>query len=150
LGQLEEDHPEPVIYSTTTRYAVLMLAHMTDQQDGVPDSARDLSRRTDVPYPYLTKIVQVLVRRGILTSTRGRGGGLRFARPPERISLKEVVEALEGPEALRRCLFTVGECDTSTPCVFHPTWAPVREQILNFLSNTTIRDLAGLAGGKGA
>ena len=130
-----------VIYSKTSKYAVMMLTQMGMTAVGDPVRVSDLSKRTGIPYPYLTKIARTLVTRGILSSTRGRGGGVRFARQQGAITLLDVVSAIEGPHAYGDCLFGLGACDRGSPCSLHSVWGPVREQVIGFLQGTTIGDL---------
>ena len=131
-----------MIYSKTSKYAVMMLTQMGVAADEAPARVSDLSKRTGIPYPYLTKIARSLVAHGILSSTRGRGGGLRFARHQGEITLLDVVAAIEGPHAYEDCLFGLGACGRGSPCSLHSFWGPVREQVMGFLRQTTIAALA--------
>ena len=72
-------------------------------QTGEPVPTARLAAAYELPPPYLNKQLQALVRAGILTSTRGKRGGFELARPLERISLLDVVDAIEGPEPAFRC-----------------------------------------------
>lgn len=66
-------------------------------------STAKLAKWFELPPAYLNKRLQALVRAGVLTSTAGARGGFRLARPPEKITLMDVVSAIEGPEEAFRC-----------------------------------------------
>src|SRR5262245_13995324 len=81
----------PMIYSATTEYAIRALAHMATLEPGERILARDLAAATDVPRQFLGKILHRLARQGMLDSAKGRGGGFRFSRPAEQITLADLV-----------------------------------------------------------
>ena len=73
-------------------------------RDGDPLPARRLAEFYGLPEAYLAKLLKALVREGLLSATSGPRGGFRLARPPEGITVAEVVEAVEGPSPLFRCM----------------------------------------------
>lgn len=104
--------------------------------------AKDLAELADVPFHYLAKLLSQLVRAGILDATRGKHGGYRLARPAEQISLYEVINTIEPISGPRQCLLSRADCDSDAPCRVHDAWAPVVEQVHEFLRNTTVADIA--------
>jgi Rrf2 family transcriptional regulator, cysteine metabolism repressor len=78
-------------------YAVLALAELARVGGEAPVPIGELARRRDVPVQFLEQLFAVLRRAGILSSQRGVKGGYRFARPPESVTVLEVVELLDGP-----------------------------------------------------
>ncbi|HDI11279.1 MAG TPA: Rrf2 family transcriptional regulator [Candidatus Acetothermia bacterium] len=129
------------MFSRTLKYAVIGLAQLA-LRGGGPSPVRELARGAGIPYPFLAKLVPPLVRAGILISARGRGGGVRFGRPPERISLADIVRALEGEEYLWDCPFALDPCPGKRECPLAPLWDPVREELVRFLERTTLADIA--------
>jgi Rrf2 family protein len=123
--------------SQTTGYAIQALSCLNDSACACQRTA-EIARCARVPKPYLAKIVQALVRRGIVRSRRGLGGGVTLARPPEQISLLEIVEAVEGPDWLGECLLNLSECSTSQDCPTYAFWQRVRAEIIAELRNTTL------------
>jgi len=95
----------------------------------------------DLPSHFVGKILQILVREGILLSAKGRNGGFALQRPPEKITLREIVDALDGPQRLKRCILGYSPCDNSQQCPQHDDWVEVREQIERMLARTTLADL---------
>lgn len=127
--------------SRTSRYALLatiVLAQHPDQWL----TARDLALVTAIPANYLTKILHTMARADILRSQRGREGGFRLARPPERVTLAEIVTLFEDPHFLSYCLLGSDTCPADRPCVAHDRWLAVVETVARFLDETTLADIA--------
>ncbi|MHB1361056.1 MAG: RrF2 family transcriptional regulator [Thermoleophilia bacterium] len=82
-------------------------------------SIRQIAEAQSVPQEYLAKILQKLAKEGIVTTHRGVGGGVSLARAPEKISMLDVIEAIEGRVALNRCLIHPRECPREKFCPMH-------------------------------
>lgn len=104
--------------------------------------ARQIAEVMDIPERYITQILANLVREGLLTAVAGPDGGYELARPPESISLRDVVEASEGPLALDKCILRGGSCDWVSKCPVHDTWSRAQAALLHELDSTTFADLA--------
>ena len=76
---------------------VLATTHLADHAESTPLQWREVADALGVPADYLLKILQQLVRAGVLSSTRGPAGGFRLQRPPAKITLLTIVEAIDGP-----------------------------------------------------
>jgi Rrf2 family protein len=94
-----------------------------------------------VPKTFLAKILRDFVKVGLATSSRGTGGGFALSRPADSITLREVVEAVEGPILPNRCLIGAGACERDETCRVHPVWKKVRDQIVSVLDGVTIAEL---------
>lgn len=130
--------------SRTARYALRAAVHIAERQEEAPLSVQDLARELDIPRNYLSKTLHRLAQAGVLTSTRGPGGGFRLNRPPEEVALQEVVAGVEPVEAAEaRCLLGRVRCSEDDPCAAHGRWCAVREQVEAFFGETTLADLAG-------
>jgi Rrf2 family transcriptional regulator, iron-sulfur cluster assembly transcription factor len=103
---------------------------------------KDIAEATDIPAPYLAKIVQVLNKRGIVRTQRGIGGGVTLAKPPEEVSLFEVCAALDDPAVLNRCMLGTAICSDDRACPCHDFWKTNRAEFQDFLRRTTIADMA--------
>ena len=130
-----------MIYSTTVKYALMALIELASSP-GQRVQIRDLSESTGIPRQFLGKIVQTLVKAGILISSRGRGGGIQYATDPNGVSIASIIRIIDGNSALMNCMFGLQLCDGTRNCPIHPLWGPIREQILEFLEKTTLADLA--------
>lgn len=93
------------------------------------------------PY-FLGKILQTLVKAGILESYRGPNGGFVLGRPAEEISLLEVVEAIDGVELFTKlCVIGLPECSDDNPCPIHKDWRTVRAGIIEMLVGKSVATL---------
>jgi Rrf2 family protein len=90
----------------------------------------------------LGKILQELVRKGLLVSRRGPGGGFRLARRPELITLRDVVAAIDGLDHYLECAVGLERCADDSPCPLHDTWKGLRAQVMNYLETTTLDQMA--------
>ncbi len=131
-----------MLYSQTTKYCVIALAALARRQTDQGVRIRDLARDTGIPGPFLGQLIPVLVKAGLLTSKRGRNGGLQFARPAAEIRLADVVRISEGDVFFADCLLTLEPCDGSAGCSLHTVWGPLRDHIVSFLEETTVEDVA--------
>jgi Rrf2 family protein len=126
--------------SQTAEYALRAALSMAEY----PDEATrvgELARRLQVPQNYLSKTLHQLARAGILASTRGKHGGFRLARPPEEISLYEIVAPFERFEGKRPCLLGRSVCSDATPCAAHDRWKDVKARTNAFFQDTSLKDL---------
>ena len=128
-----------MLFTTATGYALRALAALPE--DGSFCLAKDLALRLDIPGPYLAKILQGLVQADLLESVRGPKGGFRLTRPAHRITVGEVVAALEGPDSLEGCIMGFPSCGGDHPCPLHEAWGAVKAQVATSMTQATIRDL---------
>lgn len=130
-----------MLYSATTEYAIRALAHMATLEPGERILARDLAEATQVPRQFLGKILHRLARLGFLDSAKGRGGGFRFMRRPEEISLAELVEAVEGEDILVQCVLGLDLCNDQQPCPMHDQWVAFKDRLTDRVHSLSMTDL---------
>jgi Rrf2 family protein len=123
-------------------YAIRGILYLARQPQGKVALVGEIASACDVPKSFLAKILQDFVKVGLVTSSRGTGGGFLLARSADRITLREVVEAVEGPIMPNRCLIEEGACEKDGTCRVHPVWERVREQTVAILDGVTIEELA--------
>ncbi len=121
--------------------ALLSLA-LHDGQSA-PTSVRDIADRTGLPQPYLEQILLALKGAGLVRSKRGVGGGYVLARPPEEITLAQIVSAVDGPIVAGDFgePHTGGACDHEGQCVLLAVWAEVGEYMRAYLQSFTLADM---------
>ncbi len=124
-------------------YAVRGIVYLATRPGDRVCLLSEIAEAVDVPQTFLAKIFQQFSKIGLVRSYRGTGGGFVLGRPPENISLLEVVEAVEGPITPNRCVSAPGECDRSSLCKVHPVWIDVQNQIRDILANVTLKELSG-------
>jgi Rrf2 family protein len=130
-----------MILPQTAEYALRAMAWMASVPDDAPMRARDLSRATQIPPPYLAKILRRLVLAGLLTSRKGQGGGFTLARAPEDIRFIDVLAAVDVIPEEGRCAFGWGKCQESDPCPLHHVWVTIRDQFRSWATNTTLAEI---------
>src|SRR2546426_12677686 len=92
-------------------YGLRAMIHLAGLPAGRIASLQDLSVPLHLPREFLAKILKILTAKGLVHSSRGAHGGYQLARPARDMSFLEVIEAVEGPVRLTRCLGHQGRCD---------------------------------------
>lgn len=129
------------IVNRETHQAIRALLAMAE--DGLDKTTvAELAERTDIPRPFLRKIVQILNKEGILKSSRGKGGGFRFAVLPERIFLTRLIQVFQGSLKLHECLFQKKFCDDLKVCPLRRKIQKLENAMLAELAATTIGSLS--------
>ncbi len=123
-------------------YAIRALLHLSGQESGNVVQTREIAASQDIPEKYLPTIMRTLARAGLVRTLRGNQGGVLLARKPDKINLREVIEAIEEPIMLNRCLRDHGECSRDDLCPVHPVWGRIQESLIERLESTTFADLA--------
>ncbi|MDR5710246.1 MAG: Rrf2 family transcriptional regulator [Armatimonadota bacterium] len=121
-----------------TEYALRALSYLAGLPGGGTVPASRVAEACRLPREFLSKTLRRLVRSGLLRSSRGRSRGYGLARSPREISVREVLEAVEGPDYFRRCVFWDSRCSEDRPCVLHRVWADVRPQLVEALGQLTL------------
>jgi Rrf2 family protein len=131
------------MFNKETEYALrgLVYIKLQNMKDRMPGTV-EIARETDSPHFYIAKILQRLVRTGLLRSIKGKGGGFYFDEKGADISLLQLAAATEGQTSVSECGFGLKKCDEKNPCPMHEKYAPVRQSINNLLSGETITSLA--------
>ena len=126
-------------------YALIAMKHLAvrgDRGSRVSSSAREIAEQYDVPIELMAKVLQRLVRRGLLVSHQGTRGGYQLARLPVLISVADVIQAIEGPVTVTACTTDEGQCEQFSKCNVRDPLFKVRDRILAALGECTIAELA--------
>jgi Rrf2 family protein len=137
-----------MIYSRSAEYAIRAFVHMATVPDEEFALVKNIAAETGIPSHFLAKILQDLAREGFLKSTKGPHGGFRLRVPAEQISMRRLVDAIDGPSRFDRCPGGSPECNDKVACGLHDSWMPLRSRIIEYLEGTTIADLAKALGEK--
>src|SRR5499426_2727824 len=123
-------------------YALMSMKHLALRGDHASSSAREIAALYDIPIELMAKVLQRLVRRGLLASQQGTRGGYQLGRGPSQISVADVIQAIDGPVTVTACKTEDGQCEQFAKCnVRDPLWR-VRDRILAALGECTIAELA--------
>jgi Rrf2 family protein len=131
-----------MLFSGPTEYAIRSLSELARRASSRPVLLDDLVAGTDMPREFTAKVLQRLVRAGILKSVRGRGGGFLLGRPAHEITMMHIVEVLDGAEAVQCCVVGMESCCDEVPCAQHDLFKPIRQRLKDYLNTTTLADLA--------
>ena len=134
-----------------TDYAVRVLLALAKQGEGARRSSGEIQREMLIPQALMSRIVAQLAKAGLVNTFPGREGGLMLPRPAAQITLRDVVEAFEGPILLSECLQAKDEddCPFRSNCPVSPKWGRVQVAMLREMASITFEGLAQEALGVG-
>ena len=102
----------------------------------------EISREMATPKSFVAKILQKLVKAGIVKSFRGVKGGFQLNRPPKDITILDVIEAIEGVVALNACAVDSSVCGFSKTCGVHTVWVTLRHELNELMKKHNFADIA--------
>jgi Rrf2 family protein len=123
-------------------YALRAAVEVARLEDGERIATATIAERQKIPLPFLAKIVSQLVVRGILEATRGASGGVNLARPADMITMREIIEAIDGPITLNRCTRDPAVCEFSVTCPFCEIFTESQQILITRLETTSLAQLA--------
>ncbi|MBI5848074.1 MAG: Rrf2 family transcriptional regulator [Nitrospirae bacterium] len=124
-----------------TDYAMRCVLYLSGQTDKVV-MVDEISREMATPKSFLAKILQKLVKAGVVKSFRGVKGGFQLNRAPEDINLLDVIEAIEGVVALNTCAVDSSVCGFSKTCAVHTVWITLRGEVNELLRKHNFAEIA--------
>lgn len=123
-------------------YALMSMKHLALRADAGSSSAREIAESYDIPVELLAKVLQRLVRRGLLASQQGTRGGYALARPASLISVADVIQAVDGPLTVTACSTEGDTCEQYSKCnVRDPLWK-IKDRIYTALATCSIAEIA--------
>jgi Rrf2 family protein len=133
--------------SNTSKYALRGLIYLAKyEQEESRIGIKKISKDLNISSPFLGKILQNLVKEKLLVSTKGPNGGFSLARPPEEITLWDIVTNVDGEEYFTNCLIGLRACITHDPtkplCPVHIKYDDLRKQTASFYKGTTLRSIS--------
>jgi Rrf2 family protein len=137
-----EPQGSSMIITRATEYAIRAILYMAGKPAGEIVLKKDICQAQEITPAFLTKILQPLIKAGIVGSQRGVGGGFFLARPPQEITLLDVISSQEGPVYLNQCLIEDNSCEREFFCPVHGAWSEIRQEFMTALSRHTFADLA--------
>ena len=133
--------------SKRTDYGFLAIQLLMMTPSGQYRSAREIATRHNIPPALMAKLLQRMARKGLVASHHGIKGGYQIARPASEITLREIIEALEGPVPIADCRhISPQECRRAGSCEGCRPGRAVQRKIAEVLERTTLRDLGLLQG----
>ncbi len=128
--------------SRAADYGVRCVLYLSKETNRVV-STNEISAVMSIPKSFVAKILQRLSKKGIVKSTQGVSGGFELLKRPDKVSVLEVVEALQGPSPMNLCVADAKKCNLCKTCVIHPVWVALGREIEERLRRENFADLAG-------
>lgn len=123
-----------------TDYAFILLGQMAREKSAV-HAAAELSARSGIALPTVSKVLKMLARAGVARSVRGSHGGYALADLPEHLSVARIIDAMEGPIALTDCAITESHCQQAASCGVRGHWSIINQALSTALDAVTLADL---------
>ena len=129
-------------FSKKVEYALIALMDLAELNEEIPVTAKTVAQHYQIPYELLGKVMQRLTRNGLLNSVQGVKGGYVLGKPPDKISIKEVIELLEGPISIASCNSEEhSECDLLTTCTIKSPMEVIQNELDKYFSKISLKDL---------
>lgn len=122
-------------------YGFLGLMYLARQPEKRVVRLSEISENEDIPEKFLAKIFQSYTRSGLVKSHRGARGGFSMAKSAEKITVKDVMESVQGPIYLTRCLNDAESCERKDTCSLRKIWLKAQDHLNNLLEKKTLADL---------
>ncbi|MBI4979595.1 MAG: Rrf2 family transcriptional regulator [Spirochaetes bacterium] len=127
--------------STRSRYGTRLMLDLAIHYGQGSIMLKDIAKRQAVSLKYLSQIIIPLKGAGMVLSVRGAHGGYTLAKTPEMVTLREIVETLEGDTSILDCVHESASCKRSGSCVMRDVWCRLDGTIASFLEGITLRTL---------
>lgn len=126
-----------------TDYAFRILLFLSRLGEGTKVDAKTISDKEGVTLRFTLKILRKLTISGLVVSFRGVNGGYTLNNDPAKITMREVIEAIEGPIYLNKCLCDEKNCNLnrSSSCELHKTFSGIQDKVIEEFEKTTLKDI---------
>ncbi len=131
-----------MIFSKTWSYAVRALIHLAKHHGQAPVLSSTIAEQEQIPGPFLAKILGSLAAADIVISTRGPKGGFVLKVEPEELTLLFITDIIGSKDSYKKCLLGFDVCPENGVCPVHKRWKEPHNQIIRFLKETTLADIA--------
>ena len=123
-------------------YAIRSVLLLASEEDRKFVSIKEISQILDIPFHYLTKILQSLSHSKIIISIKGPHGGVGLKRKAESISIYDVIIAMEGSDVFNQCTLGLADCNEQDPCALHFICYETKQTLMNNMKSKNIKDVA--------
>jgi Rrf2 family protein len=120
--------------------AVLYLAVHSNEPKKI--SAGEIAEAINIPSPFLSKLLQVLSRKNVISSTKGPGGGFYLTKENLNLNLIEIIKHMDGLENFEDCVLGLTKCSSEKPCPLHYSIQPLKKQLFIEMSENSIDEFA--------
>jgi len=130
------------MFSTSCQYglqAMLYIAMHSSKDENV--GLIEIAENQEIPRHFLSKILQQLVKAGLLVSMKGPNGGFKLSKKPEKITLLHIIKAIDGLDVFTQCGIGFKKCSDDHPCPIHHDFKIVRDKVYNLFKEKTLKEL---------
>ena len=128
--------------SRKTEYAIRGMIYLAKQPRDQFVMIKEITKATKTSPTFLVKIFQALSNAKLVLSSRGSIGGFKLSRKPEHITLRDILEATEGPVIMNLCVLDNRSCGFSNTCSAHSAWKRLRDTMNGMLEDVTLKEIA--------
>lgn len=131
-------------FSRSCEYALQAALYLAVRHSGGVEkvSLQEIAVSQEIPSHFLSKILQTLVRHGLLVSTKGPRGGFKLTKSPEDIRLLDIVSVIDGLEMFDRCGIGLRACSDENPCPIHHDYKVIKSRVRQVLTLKTLAELS--------
>ena len=126
-------------------YAIIILTELASHPQGTIITSKRIAEKRAIPANLVVQLLAVTRVAGWTVGARGPSGGIKLTVDPAEINMRQVIEAVDGPIGITRCLFSDKPCQDKTHCSLRGIWSEAQEKMLSVLESVTIKDLTDAA-----
>jgi len=135
-----------MILSNTCKYGIRAVIYLAlNDGENIKIGIKEISKNLNIPTPFLGKIMQLMAKHKVLTSTKGPHGGFGLGKKAKDITLYDIVKVIDGDDVFTTCLISVNSCERDDKdekhCPVHKDFDPIRQQIIAFFKEKNIQTL---------
>lgn len=131
-----------MLLSKTCSYGIRAAIYIAVQKDLRYVPIKEIAETLKISFHFLTKILQILTKKGIIESSKGPGGGVGLRIDPSEISILDIIYAIDSSDIFKECVLGLPGCSKENPCPMHSTWGVLRLDLYEMLRNETLEGLA--------
>jgi Rrf2 family iron-sulfur cluster assembly transcriptional regulator len=133
------------MFSNSTKYAIRAIVYMLQHRNKGKNTVVEMATELSIPQPYLGKVLQQLSKSGVISSTKGRGGGFYLSEANIRRPLIDVVICIEGHNVFNNCILGLQECSDENPCILHSHFKSFKTSIEKSICDQAVEDLVKIS-----
>ncbi|HHC79994.1 MAG TPA: Rrf2 family transcriptional regulator [Flavobacteriia bacterium] len=127
--------------SKSSTYAIRAVLYLSLHSDEAKKySPKSIAEAIDIPAPFLAKTLQILTKRGLISSIKGRNGGFYLTKKNRKNTLMSIIESIDGLRKFQECMLGLPICGDDNPCPIHHAVSPIKKQLIEQLTLKTIDD----------
>jgi len=130
-----------MLLSKSCVYGLRASIYLATKEDDQFIPIKRMSETLEISHHFLTKILQELTAQGLLDSYKGPNGGVKLKKPTDKITLMDIVLAIDGPDLLTECALGLPGCGIKNPCPLHNKWASTRDSIRQMLESSSLKEM---------